>query len=392
MGSRVTVQLRPADKGVPTVVFVDHMRWAVFNQVAATVRRSGGRAVRVTIQPPDWRNRLIDRLIYSRAIYLDGPDALANLAGLLADENVVDVQATEYVGATLARGDAVTLPGAVGAAVAAWGGLVDKFVVGELASDRGVRSPTKLAADRTTLDGAIAALGLPMVVKGRTGAAGEGVRIVETEADAQRAISELGRDRGRVFFERMVSGDDVGYQAVIGADGIVMDAATLFIDRPPGSTTPPVKIQIVDAPEVVEFGRHATEKLGLTGLVQMDIVRDVEGQCWLLDLNVRAWGSMFSVRSCGVDFGAGYLYSIGLRAEPPRPAVPSPVTVIIFPRVVDEEIARRRVPRTVRAFLTHSFRFMRWLGLRYWSGQLLIAAGSLRAALVRSEPVRVPDQ
>jgi hypothetical protein len=56
-----------------------------------------------------------------------------------------------------------------------------------------------------------------------------------------------------------------------------------------------------------------------------------------------------------------------------------------FPRVVDVEIARHSAIGTVRVFLTHSFRYLRWLGFRYWSAQLLIAAGSLRATVFHME-------
>src|SRR5258706_12734816 len=100
-------------------------------QVAAVVRRAGGRAVRVTTQHCDWRNRLTDRLLFSRSIYLDGPDSLATLGSLLADENIVDVQCTEYVCGPVAGGDAANLPGPVGPPLAIRGALLDKFTVGE---------------------------------------------------------------------------------------------------------------------------------------------------------------------------------------------------------------------------------------------------------------------
>jgi hypothetical protein len=370
---------------VPAVVFVDHLRWGVFTQLAAVVRRSGGRAVRVTTQPADWRNRLIDRLVYSCSIYLDGPDSLANLGSLLADENVVDVQFTEYLAEPLARGDAADLPGTVGVTLAAHSALLDKFVVGELATERGVRTPAKLAADRVTLDEAVETLGLPLVVKARIGASGDMVRIAGSVADARRALNELSPKRTDLFFEQLIDGEVLGYSAAVGSDGTVLDAATYVARRPAWSTGAPEMIQIIDEPEVVGLGRLTIEKLGLTGLVQMDIMRDAQGRCWLLDLNLRAWGSMFSTKAIGLDFGAAYLYNVGIRTErPPRPAARTGVTVAVFPRVVDVEIARHSAIGTVRAYLTHSFRYLRWLGLRYWLVQLMIAVGSLRTTVFRS--------
>ncbi len=371
-------------RSAPTVVFADQVRWGVFTQVAAAVRRSGGRAVRITIEGQDWRNRLIDALAYSRSIYLDGPESLATVAGLLADEDVVDVQCSEYVCGPLAAGDATTLPGTAGSLVALRGALLDKFTVGELAADRGVRTPAKLAADRVSVDDAIAALGLPIVVKARVGASGDNVRIVQTAAEAERALAEVSPDRGDVFFEQMVVGEDVGYQAVVGTGGLVMDCATSVVARSE-STIPPARTQVIDAPDLLEFGRHASEKLGLTGILQMDIVRDAEGRYWLLDLNARPWGTMFALRAAGVDFAAAYLYTIGLRSEqPPPPVVRTDMTMAVFPRVVDDEIRQGRPLGGVRAFLKHSFRYLRWLGFRYWLCQLLIALGSLRTSVFRS--------
>jgi hypothetical protein len=368
------------------VVFVDHIRWGVFTQVAAAVRRSGGRAVRVTIQPPDWRNRLIDRLAYTRAIYLDGPDALATLGSLLAEDNVVDVQFTEYIAEPLGRGDVADLPGTVGPTVAAHSALLDKFVVGELATERGVRNPAKLAADRVSLEEAIEALGLPLVVKARIGAGGDMVRIARSAADAQRALSEFSPDLSDLFFEQMIDGEVVGYSAAVSGDGAMLDAATYVVERAAGSTGAPEMIQIIDEPEVLALGRHTIEKLGLTGLVQMDIIRDGQGRAWLLDLNLRAWGSMFSTKAIGLDFAAAYLYNVGIRTEqPPQPTAQTGTTVAVFPRVVDVEIARHSAVGTVRVFLTHSFRYLRWLGFRYWSAQLMIAAGSLRTTVFRSK-------
>jgi hypothetical protein len=363
---------------LPTVVFVDHARWAAFAQLAAVVRRAGGRAVRVTTRRPGLQNRVSDRLLFDRSIYLDSPDALATLAELLAGENVVDVQATEYVCGPIARGDAGRLPAPLGPALALRGTLLDKYTVGELATERGVRTPPKLLADHTTVDEAVAAFGLPVVVKARVGASGDLVRIVSTAEEAERALSELDADRGELFFEQLVVGEDVDYSAIVGAGGVVADSATRTLAAPPGSTTPPGTIEVIDAPDLLDFGRHAAEKLGFTGIVHMDTVRDAEGRYWLIDLNLRAWGSMIPAKSVGVDFASAYLYSIGMRTEPlPPDAVRTGTPVIVFPRVVDDKIAGNRAFGAVGAFLRHSWPYLGWLGLRYWLGQLMTVAGQV---------------
>jgi hypothetical protein len=362
------------------VVFVDHARWWAFTQLAAVVRRSGGRAVRVSVRRPGWRTRLADRLLFDRSIYLAGPGALASVVGLLAGEKIVDVQCTEYVCGQLAEVAAAGLPDTVGAALLTRAGLLDKFAVGEMAGARGVRTPAKLAAHEVSVGEAVARFGLPLVVKARVGAAGDGVRIARTAAQAERALEEIGPDRSRLFFEQLVIGEDIDYSAVISAEGVVLDVGTRTVGVPPGSTTPPSAIEILDAPQLLEFGRRAAEKLGFAGLAHLDTVRDAEGRYWLIDLNLRAWGSMIPSRATGIDFASAYLYSIGMRCAPPmRGAVTEPAAVTVFPRVVDDALARNRRLEAVVAFVRRSGPYLRWLGVRYWLSELLRLADGLAA-------------
>jgi hypothetical protein len=375
--------LRARRDTVPTVVFADHTRWGAFTQLAAAVRRAGGRAVRVTVERRDWRTRLTDRLLFDRAIHLDGRAALSRVASLLADETVVDVQCTEYVCRGLAGADDA-FPEPVGSALATRANLLDKYTVGELATAGGVRTPTKLAADRVTVEEAVDRLGLPLVVKARVGAAGDMVRIVSTLDDARRALDELDPDPANLFFERLVVGEDIDYSAVVGPDGVVLDAATRTVAAPPGSTTPPARIEVVDEPDLLEFGRQAVKVLGFTGVAHLDTVRDGEGRYWLIDLNLRAWGSMIPAGTAGVDFADAYLHTLGLRdGEPPAPPPPGNATVTVFPRVMEDALGRGHGGRAARAFLTHSWWYLRRLGVRYWLGELLSLAGGLAGTVRR---------
>jgi hypothetical protein len=366
----------------PTVVFVEHDRWGTFAQLAAAVRRAGGRTVRVTLQRDAWYYRLADRFLFDRSLYLDDQAQLAHLAQLLDGERIVDVHCTEYVLEAVGRGDAATLPAPTGPGLAQRTVLLDKFTVGELSAGRGVRTPPKLAANRVTVAQAAAAFGLPLVVKARVGASGDMVRIVPTVADAQRAVDELSADPADLFFEKMIAGDHMDYSAIVAPDGSIFDAVTEAVAVAPGSTAPHGRIKAVDDPALIEFGRHAVEKLGITGMAHADTIRDADGRYWLIDLNLRAWGSMLAGAVAGADFVAAYLHSIGLRAQPPAPPqVDGSVAVTVFPAVVEAQAGRRRVFRAVRALLTYSWRYLPLLGPRYWFGQSLASLVGIAAAV-----------
>ena len=66
------------------------------------------------------------------------------------------------------------------------------------------------------------ALGVPVVVKNKTGAAGAGVRIVDTQAEI-RSIAATFEDPGDFYFERFIAGDVMSYAAMADADGTVQE-------------------------------------------------------------------------------------------------------------------------------------------------------------------------
>jgi predicted ATP-grasp superfamily ATP-dependent carboligase len=139
-----------------------------------------------------------------------------------------------------------------------------------------------------------------------------------------------------------------------------------------GATTPPSTVEIVDEPELIAFGKHAANELDFTGVVHMDTIKDAAGQYWLLDLNLRAWGSMFACRHAGIDFGVPYLYSIGLHAERPAAAMGRMGGAVrVFPGVVYDSVRSAGPVAGAKAFAANSGIYLRWLGARYWTAQLL---------------------
>jgi predicted ATP-grasp superfamily ATP-dependent carboligase len=62
-------------------------------------------------------------------------------------------------------------------------------------------------------------------------------------------------------------------------------------------------VETVDLPETVEPSRALLEKLGYTGLVEVEYKRDPrDGRCKLLDVNPRVWGWHTLCARAGVDF------------------------------------------------------------------------------------------
>jgi hypothetical protein len=363
---------------VPAFVFAEHARQGAFSQLAAALRRRGFRTIHVTTARPLWINRLLSRLAYDRSMFLT-EEALSALPGRLAGEDVRDVQHTEYVLERLAAG-ASALPGGVGEAVAHRAALLDKFALGLLCEQRGVPVPAKLEAAGRTPEQAVAALGLPLVVKTKVGASGLGVRIAATEAEVREALSALGPVEN-VFYERFVPGEYVDYSAVAGPDGPIQEVGTRTVAAT--GTAPPSSVQTVDDPGLLEVGRQAVRALGLTGFIHIDTVRDAQGRYWVMDVNLRAWGSMSSLRQAGIDFTEGYLAMLGLSDRAPACAIgPAGVTVTTFTGVVDAQISRGSIVGTLAAWTRHAPAYVRRLGLRYGAASLLSAMTSVATKLM----------
>jgi len=365
----------------PTVVFADHARWGAFTQLAAVVRRAGWRTVRVTTTRRTGYSRAIDRLLYDRSIYLDDPARLADLGELLVGEDVVDVQCTEYTCALLSAAADPRLPDRPAQSLQLRRLLLDKFVVGQMAEEHGVRVPEKIAADLVMPAEAVKQLGLPVVVKARVGASGDKVRIATTVEEAEQAIHDFGPDLTDLFYERFIEGDLVDYSAVVGPAGVIQELATRTVLSKPDETTPPRRIELIDDLALLAFGQAAVRAFGVTGLAHLDTVRDEDGRYWLLDLNLRAWGSMLPAEAGGVDLGAGYLHAVGLRPEPPTRRTPDAgVVVDVFPGLLDDSIAQRRAFRALAQFARHSPRYLRRLGARYWLTEFLVLGVGLAGA------------
>jgi ATP-grasp domain len=357
----------------PTFVFAEHSRQGTFAQLASVLRRHGFRTIHVSTARPLWINRLISRLIYHRSIFVTA-DEFGGLCAMLAGEDVYDIQHTEYVLEFLARGDAVKLPNGVGERLSQRADLLDKFALGELCRREGVPVPEKLAAQEVSAEQAIAAFGLPLVVKAKVGAYGRGVRVAHTREAVEAALRDLGTAES-VFFERFIEGDYLDYSAVAGADGPVQEVVTRTVAAV--GTAPPSAIETVDDPALLAIGRHAVQALNLTGFIHIDAVRDAQGRYWLMDVNLRTWGSMVSLRRAGIDFAEGYLSSLGLRDQAPTRAIGIPaVTLTTFSGVVDEQAARGSFAGTISAYARNAGPYIRQLGLRYGVAQLLASLGA----------------
>ena len=313
-------------KQSPHDVFVfvdDDPLWHSFHQVAALVRRNGYRAVRVTTAETGRLGRLADRLLYWRAYYLSGMSELGTLAALLEPFAVTQMYVTEPVMAHLPDRLFDDLPPTVAADLRRRMSLSNKREAARIAAERGIRVPDQLPASLVAAAVAVEKLGLPLVVKTTMGAAGSGVRIAATVDDVECAASRLGPSAD-VFYERYIPGQIVSYAAMMSAGDVVQEMTYEAVKSSSNPTSAPLAFEVIDDRELVEIGRKVCQGLGILGPVNMQAIRDSTGDYWVIDLNVRPYGTMLCYDQREFDTAAAYLYSTPISDIPPirRTATP----------------------------------------------------------------------
>jgi ATP-grasp domain len=343
-----------------TVLFVDERGWDCFFQLAAGARRAGFRSVRVTLERP---SRVASYLCFDRTIGLGSPADLADLGDRLAGEDVVDVQVVE----TLANG---TFDGLLGTGsttgvdrlsrrtVAA-----DKLAVAERLAEAGCAVPRWLPGAGATAAGIVDELGLPVVSKVRTGSGGQGVAVLRTRDEVGAALRD-GADSPDHFFERFVDGRALQFAGVVGEEGIAaVTYETITRKSPMG---PASEVVCVDDPQLFDTGRRVCEALGISGLVNINVIRGDDGHDWIHDVNPRVWGSFLAFRAVGVDLMGAYF--AWLRGDP-LPEAPRPLghakKLPVFPALIDGDLHPGSRIGAPWRFCRTASPYLRWVGPRY---------------------------
>lgn len=373
-----------------TVLFVDDEQWDCFNQLAAVLRRHGVDPVRVRTTAAS-RGRVVamlDRGVYRGVVTLDASGRTSELHDLVAGGVVLDVQMSERTLLRIPPGtpDAALLETASGIAAARRARLVDKLALAQWLREAGVPVPEHISAKEMGAGGAVDRLGLPLVVKRRTGTGGLEVRIAATVPAVETAVRELGANPDELFFQQFIDGDRLGYGAAVYRGVPLQECAALEMPARADPLGPTAYLRSIDAPELVEMGRRVVEVLGCERLVSMEFMRDREGRIWFVDLSTRSWGSFLAWRGAGLDLTEGYRFALGIAEASPVVRRPRGDALLpVFPTAVRDVLQRvgalRSSATIARALCPH----LRRTGLRYcgFTGLILATehARRLRAPL-----------
>ena len=183
--------------------------------------------------------------------------------------------------------------------------IVDKPTAASRMQAAGIHVPDIITDPSAIPDDIISTLGLPVVRKLRTGSSGDGVSIIETRAE----LEAIARDEGepsKFFYERFITGRHIQFAGIVNAEGhnqsVTYETLNRFSTMGPAS-----EIRVLDDTELRKTGIRVGEALDLSGMVNVNVIRDAEGIDWVHDVNPRIWGSAVSFRLVGVDFLGAYI-------------------------------------------------------------------------------------
>lgn len=356
-----------------------------FEQLAAGARRRGLATAWVDYPGSARWRRLRTRAFVPRVLSADGDVALAAQLRRLGVERIVDVHASEYVlhDVVSAAHDA-GLPAPLLADLDRRLLLTDKLVMSRLLDREGVAVPTALDAREHDAAEAVARLGLPLMVKGRVGNGGSAVLLARSEAEATQAEARV-RPHGGALFERYVDGEPVSYSAVYDGSGVLREAVYLTERLHPEQLGPPDRIRLLPGEAERRVGRRVVSSLGGSGLVNVNLLTDRDGRCWVHDVNLRPWGTLWALHEAGIDFTEPYFALRGLL--PAAPATPvatsSGGTFAVFPAAAIG-VAESDALGGLLTFLSQVPDYWRWTGGGYLLAELARATAQVgRARLGR---------
>ncbi len=191
--------------------------------------------------------------------------------------------------------------------------LVDKSTFAALATSSRLPVPLTTVVEATA--DPPSDLRYPLIVKPRTrddlwvrDVGGAKVAVVRNRPQLQELLQHLAHRHPRVLLQHQVVGPETAvesYHAYVDSAGKpVAEFTGRKLRTMPTENGFSTHLIITDAADVRRLGRVVVERLGLVGVVKVDVKRDDEGRLWILEVNPRfnLWHRLGA--AAGVDLPA----------------------------------------------------------------------------------------
>jgi hypothetical protein len=388
-GLRATRSHR-GEKRVPTVIFLDEMKWEAFFQLAAKIRKNGVRCVRVT-SVPQKASRLVSRLIFADCVYLTTSKQEEILRSVLRSENVVDLQFSENY-TELVQRCSTELPPTLVEEIVKRVALMDKVASLELMQRAGVPTPARISLSSPEVDCFIQTHGLPVVLKNRFGYGGSGVTVFSDRVALFDQIQSIGDAVDEYFIEAYVEGVRMNYGAAV-VNGSVAQESCYATTKSANPLGPSTQIETVRSDEVLLLGRRIVLASTCNGLMNINFMQDKDGTCWPVDFNLRTFGKVTSFQKAGLDFREGYLRSLGMETPVTASQARVGVTLDSYPEAQRTLIREHHLFKGLAGVLAKAPENARSVSWRYTALEVLaLITMTYEGRRQPSSSPEIPDQ
>ena len=208
--------------------------------------------------------------------------------------------------ASVERRTALAMAGESALAVA-----IDKDRTLTLARALGIAVPTTVVVSKPReIDGALAAVGVPAVIKPSeswlwTGHRGLrlGARCVTSAAEAGRVVDEITGAGGGALFQPLLTGRREAV-SLLYANGRVHACFAQWAQRtePPLGGASVLRQSVAVPADIGEHAERLVRAMNLEGYAEVEFRRDAAGAPYLMEVNPRLSASVEIAVRCGVDF------------------------------------------------------------------------------------------
>ena len=246
------------------------------------------------------------------------------IAGRLAPTSFLPVGSSSMVSAErlrsrLGSGVRLALPAAEALAVAN-----DKSRTAEVARAAGVEVPREIpVADAAAARGAIATLGLPMILKSAREEGVKALRTVRRIEDAESAFREVrALATAGVIAQEYVRGEGFGFSALYWNGRRMRHCMHRRVrEWPPTGGTSACAESLPDAPALERAGAAVLDALHWHGVAMVEFKGSLTGELKLMEVNAKFWGSHDVALAAGVDFPGDLVALLEGRSLPPQAPV-----------------------------------------------------------------------
>lgn len=212
----------------------------------------------------------------------------------------------------------------------------DKHLLVEHLAANGVPVPRFLhvTSDFDAAD-AVAALSLPLVVKGATGSGGRRVRIVTSLAELVETLARAEAFDDRWVVQEHITGPTFLVGGLFDRGRPLRLYAGEKLEQHPPRTGGAIRLRSTHDRELVAMGVRAIELLGWTGFASVDLMRCADGGPVVLEINPRLWGSYAGALSAGVELFEPFAQLLAGTSPPAMLDYAPRSTCTIFPRYLN---------------------------------------------------------